>query len=151
MERRVTFIISAFYADIKDLPATTTAGKCSSRIVFNVPTARSTGVEAELFARPTANWDFGISATVVDAKLTSSVTSTIPPPAGSPPGTPPTVVVVGGLADGNRLPTAPKTQAVGSVGYTMPVQGGTDFFANATIQYVGSSFSRSEERRVGKE
>ena len=149
MDRRVTLNVAAFYADIKDLQATTTAGTCSSRIVFNVPTARSTGVEAELFARPTANWDFGISATVVDAKLTSSVTSTIPPPAGSPPGTPPTVVVVGGLADGNRLPTAPKTQAVGSVGYTMPVQGGTDFFANATIQYVGSSFSQFENEQPG--
>ena len=65
----------------------------------------------ELFARPNANWDFGMSATLIDAKLTSSVTSTIPPPAGSPPNTPGTVVVVGGLADGNRLPTAPKVQA----------------------------------------
>ncbi|TLY95660.1 MAG: TonB-dependent receptor [Gammaproteobacteria bacterium] len=149
MDRRVTFNISAFYADIKDLQATTTAGTCSSRIVFNVPTARSTGVEAELFARPNANWDFGISATVIDAKLTSSVTSTIPPPTGSPPGTPSTVVVVGGLADGNRLPTAPKTQAVGSVGYTVPVKSGTDVFANATVQYVGSSFSQFENEQTG--
>ena len=51
MDRRVTFNISAFYTDIKDLQATTTAGTCSSRIVFNVPTARSVGAEAELFAR----------------------------------------------------------------------------------------------------
>jgi iron complex outermembrane receptor protein len=140
MDRHVTFNVSAFYADIKDLQATTTAGTCSSRVVFNVPTARSEGIEAELFARPTANWDFGISATVIDAKLTSSVVSTP---------TPGTTVVVGGLADGNRLPTAPKTQAVGSVGYTVPVKGGTDFFASATVQYVGSSFSQFENEQPG--
>ena len=140
MDRRVTFNIAAFYADIKDLQATTTAGTCSSRIVFNVPTARSEGIEAELFARPNANWDFGISATVIDAKLTSSVVSTLPNG---------TQVVVGGLADGNRLPTAPKTQAAGSIGYTVPLQSGTDFFANATVQYVGSSFSQFENEQPG--
>ena len=141
-DHRVTFNVSAFYSDIKDLQATTTAGTCSSRIVFNVPTSRSEGIEAELFARPNSTWDFGISATVLDAKLTSSVTSTLPGP-------PPTVVVVGGLADGNRLPTAPKTQAAASVGYTLPVQGGRDFFANFTVQYIGSSFSQFENQKPG--
>ncbi len=140
LDHRVTLNIAAFYDDIKDLQATTTAGTCSSRIVFNVPTARSEGVEAELFARPNANWDFGISATVLDAKLTSSVVSTLPGGA---------QVVVGGLADGNRLPTAPKAQAVGSIGYTMPATGTTDFFANFTIQYVGSSFSQFENEEPG--
>jgi iron complex outermembrane recepter protein len=140
MDRRVTFNISAFYASIKDLQGNVTADGCSSRLVYNVPTARSEGIEAELFARPNANWDFGISATFLDAKLTSSVTVT-------PPGSPP--LVVGGLADGNRLPTAPKTQAVGSLGYTLPVQGSTDFFANFTIQYVGSSFSQFENEEPG--
>src|SRR6516165_3419587 len=138
-DRRLTFNIDLFYSDIKDLQATTTAGTCSSRVVFNVPTARSAGVEMELFARPNVNWDFGVSASYIDAKLTSTVNSTIPPPAGSPPGTPSTVVVVGGLADGNRLPTAPKTQAVGTVTYTLPLQASkTDFFTNLTVTYVGS-------------
>lgn len=137
LDRRITLNVAAFYSDIKDLQATTTAGTCSSRIVFNVPKSRSEGIEAELFARPNANWDFGISATLLDAKLTSSVIA------------PSTGQEVGGLADGNRLPTAPKTQAVGSVGYTVPVKGGTDFFANATLQYVGSSFSQFENEQPG--
>jgi len=149
IDRRVTFNVSAFFSDIKDLQGNVTADSCSSRLVYNVPKARSTGVEAELFARPNANWDFGISATVLDAKLTSSVTVNVPPPAGSPPGTPPTVTIVGGLADGHRLPTAPKTQAVGSIGYTLPVQSGADFFAIATVQYVGSSFSQFENEDPG--
>ena len=139
-DHRLTFNIAAWYADIKDLQATTTAGTCSSRIVFNVPTARSQGVEAELFARPTLNWDFGISATYIDAKLTSSVVSTLANGQ---------QVVVGGLADGNRLPTAPEFQGVGSVGYTVPVNGQADFFGNFTIQYVGSSFSQFENEQPG--
>ena len=139
-DHRLTFNIAAFYSDIKDLQATTTAGTCSSRIVFNVPTARSQGIETELFARPNLNWDFGISATYVDAKLTSSVVSTLA--TGQQ-------VVVGGLAEGNRLPTAPEFQGAGSIGYTMPATGQTDFFANFTIQYVGSSFSQFENEQPG--
>jgi iron complex outermembrane recepter protein len=137
LDRRVTFNVAAFYADIKDLQANTTAGTCSSRIVFNVPTARSEGIEAELFAHPNVNWDFGLSATFLDAKLTSSVIA------------PSTGQVVGGLADGNRLPTSPKTQAAATATYTLPVTGAQDFFANLTVQYVGSSFSQFENEEPG--
>ncbi len=149
LDKRVTFNVDVFYSDIKNLQATTTAGTCSSRVVFNVPTARSAGVEMELFARPNVNWDFGVTASYIDAKLTSSVTSTIPPPAGSPAGTPATEVVVGGLADGNRLPTAPKTQAAAYIGYTVPLASQRDFFTNFTVQYVGTSFSQFENEQPG--
>lgn len=131
-ERRVTFNIAAFYSDIDGLQATTDAGSCSSRIVFNVPKAESIGVEAELFARPNDNWDVGISATWVNAELTSSVTSTVDG----------VTSVVSGLAEGKRLPTAPEFQAVASLGYTVPFSNDLDGFANLTLQYVGSSFSQ---------
>ena len=131
-ERRVTFNIAAFYSDIEGLQATTDAGSCSSRIVFNVPKAQSIGVEAELFARASDNWDFGISATWVNAELKSSVTSTV----GG------VTTVVSGLADGKRLPTAPEFQAAASLGYTVPFGNDLDGFANLTVQYVGSSFSQ---------
>jgi iron complex outermembrane receptor protein len=140
LDKRVTFNLDVFYSDIKDLQATTTAGTCSSRVVFNVPTARSAGVEMELFARPSVNWDFGVTASYIDAKLTSSVTSTLP--SGE-------TVVVGGLQDGNRLPTAPKTQAAAFIGYTMPLASQRDFFTNFTVQYVGSSFSQFENEQPG--
>ena len=131
-ERRVTLNMAAFYSDIEDLQATTDAGTCSSRIVFNVPKARALGMEAELFARPNDNWDFGISATWVDAELRSSVTSTSDGE----------TTVVGGLEEGKRLPTAPEFQAVASVGYTQPFAQGLDGFINFTIQHVGSSYSQ---------
>ena len=136
LDRRLTLNVAAFYENIDNLQATATAGTCSSRLVINVPTSRSEGVEAELFAHPNVNWDFGISATVLDAKLTSSVISSLG--------------VVGGLQDGNRLPTAPRTQAAGSVGYTLPsAAGSADLFANFTIQYVGSSYSQFENEEPG--
>jgi iron complex outermembrane recepter protein len=138
LDRTVTLNVSAFYTDIQNLQATVTAGTCSSRLVFNVP-AQSHGIEAELFARPNSTWDFGLSATWVDASLKGSVTST------SATGV---VTVIGGLADGNRLPTAPQIQAVASVGYTLPLQDKRDFFSVFTVQYVGSSYSQFENEEV---
>ncbi|HZT04424.1 MAG TPA: TonB-dependent receptor [Steroidobacteraceae bacterium] len=135
MDRRLTLNVAAFYEDITNLQATATAGTCSSRLVINVPTARSEGFEAEVFFRPDAIWDFGVSATALNAKLTSSVISSLG--------------VVGGLQDGNRLPTAPKFQAVGYAGFTIPFRGSTDLFGNFTLQYVGSSFSQFENEEPG--
>jgi len=131
-DRRVTLNVAAFYSDIEDLQATTDAGTCSSRIVFNVPKARSIGVEAELFARPNPHWDFGLSATWVDAELRSSVTSTSNG----------VTTAVGGLESGKRLPTAPEFQAVASIGYMRPFTDRLDGFAHFTVQYVGSSYSQ---------
>lgn len=139
LERRVTLNVSAFYTDIQNLQATVTAGTCSSRLIFNVP-AQSHGIEAELFARPNSTWDFGLSATWVDARLRGSVTSTSATGA---------VSIIGGLANGNRLPTAPQVQAVGSVGYTLPLQNQRDFFSVFTVQYVGSSYSQFENEEPG--
>jgi iron complex outermembrane receptor protein len=133
-DRRVTLNVAAFYSDIEDLQGTADAGTCSSRVVFNVPDARSMGIEAELFARVGENWDFGLSVTAVEAELRSSVTGL--DNLGN-------TVIVAGLADGERLPTAPKFQAVGSVGYDWAF-GSSGFrgFATFTAQFVGSSFSQ---------
>ena len=139
LERKVTLNVSAFYTDIQNLQATVTAGTCSSRLIFNVP-AQSHGIEAELFAHPNSTWDFGLSATWVDATLKGSVTSTSASGA---------ITVIGGLADGNRLPTAPQIQAVGSVGYTLPLESKRDFFSVFTVQYVGSSYSQFENEEPG--
>ena len=132
-DQRVTLNVSAFYSDIDDLQAVTNAGECSSRIVFNVPKARSMGVEAELFARPNDTWDFGLSVTWVDAELRSSVTST------SDTGE---TIAIDGLEEGTQLPTAPELQGVASVGFTTPFRDTLNLFGNFTVQYVGSSHSQ---------
>jgi iron complex outermembrane receptor protein len=143
LDHRLTFNVAAFYTDIRDLQATVTAGTCSSRLVYNVPKARSYGMEAELFARPNSTWDFGLSATWVDARLSSSVLSTSTVDGLT------TTSVIGGLASGNRLPTAPEVSGVASVGYTLPLDGGHNLFSVFTVQYVGSSYSQFENEEPG--
>ena len=73
---RGTFNASGFYMDVSNLQTTVTAGTCSSRIIFNVPDARSAGIELELAAQPTTFFDFAVSASVADARLQSTITST---------------------------------------------------------------------------
>ena len=48
MAGRGSFNVALFDMEISDLQATVTAGSCSSRVIFNVPKARSRGVEVEL-------------------------------------------------------------------------------------------------------
>ena len=126
----VTFNTAAFYSDIKDLQDGVDVGTCSSRVVLNVPEAHSYGIEAELYARPTSNWDFGISATWLNAEIDSSVTI-----AG-------TDTIVAGIEKGNRLPTSPEFQGAASATYSWPWGSTLESFVNLTYQYVGSSFSR---------
>lgn len=127
---RGTFNVSAFYADIDDLQATLEAGSCSSRIIVNVPKARSIGFEAELFVRPTDQIDFGIVASIIDAELRSTITDI-------------NGNILSALEKGNRLPTVPKFQLAASGTYTVPeLWMGADGFISATVQHVGSRFTQ---------
>ena len=47
-----------FYADIENLQITYDAGTCSSRVVFNYPSAHTAGVEFEVNAQPTDSYNF---------------------------------------------------------------------------------------------
>ena len=84
--------------DIRNLQATVTAGSCSSRVIFNVPDARSAGLEFEVAAQPTPLFDVALSASVADARLQAGHVTGI----------------IAGIEDGKRLPTTPRFQmAVG--------------------------------------
>jgi iron complex outermembrane recepter protein len=133
---RVTFNSAVFYSDIKDLQANVDSGNCSSRIVVNVPKAHTMGVEAELFARPSANWDFSLGATWVEAEVDSNVTGI---------GTTP----LAGMRKGNRMPTSPELQATASVGYQAPMFSTLEGFGVFSVQYVGSSFSQLADQEAG--
>ena len=133
---RVQFNSAVFYSDIEDLQANVDSGACSSRIVVNVPKAHTLGVEAELFARPTPNWDFGLGATWVEAEIDSNVTGI---------GTEP----LAGMRKGNRMPTSPELQATASVGYNQPVFSNLEGFGVFTVQYVGSSFTQLADQEAG--
>ena len=89
---------------IDGLQVVADAGSCSSRIILNAD-AESKGAEVELFVRPDEHWDLGLSATYADAEITDSQ---LDPDTGLP---------IGGIREGNRLPTSPQLQAVATLAY----------------------------------
>ncbi len=140
MGGRGTFNIAAFYMDISDLQATVTAGSCSSRVVFNVPDARSSGVELEFAGAPNANFDFAISASYNDSELQSTLTST--DAAGN-------VTVVSGIQKGNRLPTVPELQFAAAATYQWQMSGDRLGFLTGVYQHVGSRFTQIGDQAAG--
>ena len=130
---RGSFNASAFYVDINDLQATVTAGSCSSRVIFNVPKARSVGGELEFAAALNDNFDFSLSGSYNDATLRSTVTSTAANG---------TVSVVSGIESGKRLPSVPKFQAALAATYQQPITPGMNGYLSATYNHVGSRFTQ---------
>ena len=134
------FNAAGYYLDISDLQATVTAGSCSSRVVFNVPKARTRGVEVEFEAAPTRNLDFAVSATVNDSELRSTLTST--DPGGN-------VSIVSGIEAGRRLPTVPQFQLVTAATYQWQVRPGALAYITGTYQHIGSRFTQVGDEDLG--
>jgi len=132
--------VAAFLMDLSDLQATVTAGSCSSRVIFNVPDARSQGFEVELELVPTRNFDFAASVSYDDATLRSTLTSTDPSGA---------VTVVSGIESGRRLPTVPQFQSALAATYQWRVGQASMAYATATHQYVGSRFTQVGDDELG--
>jgi iron complex outermembrane recepter protein len=125
---RASINLSAFYMDIRDLQLTVTAGSCSSRLIYNVPKARSEGLEAEITASPNEHLDFSVSASLDNSKLRSTVTDG----AGN---------VLPGIEAGNRLPTVPQLQGSASATYSWQVTPEARAFISASDQYVSSRYT----------
>jgi len=131
-----TFNVSAYYMKINDLQATVTAGSCSSRIILNVPRARSQGLEVELAQVVNDNFDFALSASFNDSKLETTLRDT----SGN---------VLAGIKSGNRLPTVPRVQVVASANYQWRVHESWLGYVNGTYQYVGSRFTQIGDQAEG--
>lgn len=123
-----TFNLSGFYTDIKDLQITADAGSCSSRVVFNVPKARSFGVEAEVAVDLFEGFNLAFNGNWQDPKIQSTITST-------------TGAVLAGIRDGNRLPTVPKLQFSVSGNYDFKLAGRPTYL-NVTYQHVGTRYTQ---------
>ena len=134
------FSVAGFYMDIRDLQATVTAGSCSSRVVFNVPKARSQGLEIEFEAAPNEHVDFAISTIFNDSELRSTLTST--DPAGN-------VTVVSGIEEGERLPTVPTFQLAAAATYQWHVRPGSLAYVTGTYQHIGSRFTQVGDQDLG--
>ncbi|HUL96346.1 MAG TPA: TonB-dependent receptor [Usitatibacter sp.] len=128
----LSFNAAVFYADMKNLQVTLDAGSCSSRVVFNVPKAHSAGLEVEMNYRPTESLELGFAGSVVDAVFDSTVVDG----AGN---------VLGGIRDGNRLPSVPKAQFTASATYNFKLMN-RDSYVSASWQYVGSRFTQPSDQ-----
>ena len=136
---RAQFNIAAFYAEIDNLQMPVVAGTCSSRIVFNVPGAHSSGVEFELTAAPTDRFDFGISASFTESEIDTSVTST----SGG------VTSIVAGIEEGNRLPSVPEFQLSANATYSWPMGERVDGFITGVYQHVGSRYTQIADQADG--
>ncbi|HKF43286.1 MAG TPA: TonB-dependent receptor [Thermoanaerobaculia bacterium] len=127
---------SAFYVDISDLQVTVTAGSCSSRLIFNVPKARSVGGELEFATAITNNIDFDISASYTDAKLRSTVRDG----AGN---------IVSGIEEGKKLPSVPWIQGAATLTYQYPISPGFLGYVTSNFQHVGPRFTQVGDDLLG--
>jgi iron complex outermembrane receptor protein len=125
----ITFNAAVFHTDIKNLQVTVDAGSCSSRLVFNVPKAHTTGVEAEFSARPMPGLDLSLAGSYVDSQFDSTIDN-------------PILAERTGIRDGNRLPTVPKFQMAATATYTQRFNDRSDWYVNASYQHVGSRFTQ---------
>ncbi|HSN67714.1 MAG TPA: TonB-dependent receptor, partial [Thermoanaerobaculia bacterium] len=137
---RGSFNAALFHMDITDLQATVTAGSCSSRVIFNVPKAASSGVEVEFEAAPTDNFDFAVSASRTSSELRSTLTST--DAAGH-------VSVVAGIEDGNRLPTVPEFQMAAAASYRRELGQGLAGYSTVAYQHVGDRYTQIGDQAAG--
>ncbi len=125
--------VSAYYADIKDLQATVTAGSCSSRLILNVPKARSVGAELEIDLHPSDIFDFAFSASHSDSKLRSTVLA--PNASGTP-------TIVSGIRSGARMPTVPQNQASAAATYHWTATSNWVTYLTGSYQYIGDRYTQ---------
>jgi iron complex outermembrane receptor protein len=117
-----------------------TAGSCSSRVIFNVPKARSRGLVVELAGAPNSSFDFAISGSFNDSKLRSTLTST---PAGGG------VSVVSGNEEGKRQPPVPKVHLAASATYQWQLRAGALAYLTGSYQHTGSRFTQIGDQAIG--
>ena len=134
--RGLTFNTGVFHSRIRNLQVTQTAGSCSSRIVFNVPKAHSTGIEAELAAQLLPGFDLSLAANLQSAKFDSTVLTG----AGD---------VLGGIEDGNRLPTVPKYQLAATATYGQRLGNNADWYITGSAQRIGNRFGEPGDQVSG--
>ena len=128
-----TFNAAAFRSNIRNLQVTLDAGSCSSRVVFNVPKAHSQGIEAELSLRPMRGLDLSVAGSILDSKFDSTVKDG-------------TGAVLGGIRDGNRLPTVPKFQIATTATYGQRFSSNADWYVSASYQHVGTRFTQPSDQ-----
>jgi iron complex outermembrane receptor protein len=134
--RGMTFNAAVFHTEIKDLQVTVDAGSCSSRLVFNVPKAHTTGVEAEFAAHPIEGLDLSLAGSYVSSEFDSTIAN-------------PILASRTGIRDGNRLPTVPKYQIAATATYGTRLSSESEWYVNGSVQRIGSRFTQPGDQEPG--
>jgi len=128
---------TAFYIDINNLQAVVTAGTCSSRLVFNVPKARSVGGELEVNYAPTNNFNVTFSGSYNDSEVRQSLSGTE------------AAIAATGIREGNRLPSVPKFQMALSATYQQPITPTWWGYVTASYNHVGDRYTQLVDQEAG--
>jgi iron complex outermembrane recepter protein len=134
----ITFNSAVFHNQIKNLQVTVDAGSCSSRLVFNVPKAHTTGVEGEFAVHPLRGLDLSFAGSYIDSKFDSTIAN-------------PILATRTGIREGNRLPTVPKYQFAATANYEQPFSATGRWFANASVQRVGNRFTQPGDQETANQ
>jgi len=127
---------TAFYIDINDLQVVVTAGTCSSRLVFNVPKARSVGGELEVGYAPNSNFDISFSGSYNDSEVRESLSDEA-------------AVHATGIREGNRLPSVPKFQMALSATYQHPIVPTYWGYVTGNYTHVGDRYTQLVDQEAG--
>jgi len=135
-QNRGTFNIAAYHMDIENLQATVTAGSCSSRIIVNVPKARSSGIETEFEVAPSDAFDFAFSANLNDSALKSDFRAS-------------NGAIVAGIREGNRLPSVPEFQLAAAATYHWQMRNSMAGYLTGVFQHVGNRYTQVSDQEAG--
>jgi iron complex outermembrane receptor protein len=136
--RGMTFNAAVYHNQIKDLQVTVDAGSCSSRLVFNVPKAHSTGLEAEFAAHPMAGLDLSLAGSYVNSEFDSTIAN-------------PILATRTGIRKGNRLPTVPKYTIAATATYGTRFNSNAEWYVNGSVQRIGSRFTQPGDQEVANQ
>jgi iron complex outermembrane recepter protein len=112
------------------------AGSCSSRISFNVEEAHTNGIEFEMVNEPMEGLELSIAGTFLEAELDSTVLDG-------------DGEVIGGLAEGNRLPSVPEFQVAASATYSWQVFQNAEGWVSASLQHIGDRITQPSDQLPG--
>jgi iron complex outermembrane receptor protein len=134
---RASVNASGFYVDVRDLQVVVTAGSCSSRLIFNVPKARSVGGELEVAMAPNDHFDFAVSGSYTDSTVRQSLAGTE------------ASIHATGIRKGSRLPSVPKFQMALAATYQQDLAPGFRGYVNGNYQHIGSRYTQLVDQEPG--
>lgn len=120
LNNRLRVNASGYYIDWKNIQQSLSLSSCGYVTVVNAGNARSYGGELEIQAQITRALSFGLSGSLVDAKVTEAAEGT-------------------GASDGQWLLGVPKNNVTGSIDYRQPFAGNLAGYVHLDINRVGES------------